>query len=58
VLVEFEPESGVTYLDLADIKFELEEMFGREVDVLTPRALSKYFRQTVLDRAQVMYERE
>jgi uncharacterized protein len=57
VLVEFEPGSGVTYLDLADMQFELEAMLGREIDLLTPRALSKYFRQKVLNTAQVLYER-
>lgn len=58
VLVEFESGSVVTYLDMADMQFELEDILGREVDLLTPPALSKYFRQKVLDIAQVIYERE
>lgn len=58
VLVEFEPEARVTYLDLAGIQIELEDMIGREVDLLTPSAISKYFRQKVLDTAQIIYERK
>jgi predicted nucleotidyltransferase len=58
VLIEFEPGASVTYFDLADMKFELEDLIGREVDLLTPNALSQYFRQQVIDTAVALYERE
>lgn len=58
VLVEFEPGASVTYFDLADMKFELEDLISREVDLLTPNALSQYFRQKVIDTAVALYERE
>lgn len=57
VLVEFEPGAKVGYFELADMMFELEDVIGRKVDLLTPAALSQYFRQKVLDTAQVIYER-
>ena len=57
MLVEFEPGSGITYLDMVDIHDALTELIGRPVDLLTPAALSPYFRQQVLDAAVVIYER-
>lgn len=56
MLVEFEPDARVTYLDLAEMQLRLAEMLGREVDLLTPGALSERFRQKVFDTAQVLYE--
>jgi uncharacterized protein len=58
VLVEFEMGASIGYFELADMKFELEDVIGREVDLLTPDALSQYFRQKVLDTAVALYERE
>lgn len=57
VLVEFLPESGMTYLDLVMLQDELSAMLGRQVDLVTPGALSPYFRQRVLDTAETIYER-
>jgi predicted nucleotidyltransferase len=36
---------------------ELAAMLGRSVDLVTPGALSKYFRQHVLETAETIYER-
>ena len=57
VLVEFEQDAPVTYFDLADMQFELEQIFGRRVDLREPEELSRYIRQRVLDVAIVCYER-
>jgi predicted nucleotidyltransferase len=57
VLVEFVPGSGVTYLDMVTMQDELASMLGRSVDLVTPGALSKYFRQHVLETAETIYER-
>jgi len=58
VLVEFLPDSGVTFLDMAAMQDELSNLLGRPVDLVTPGALSRYFRQKVLDTAETLYERE
>ncbi len=58
VLVEFEPGALVTYLDMADMQFELQDILGREVDLREPQELSRYFRQNVLDTAVPLYERK
>jgi len=57
VLVEFEPDTVVGW-DIIAIQDELSELLGREVDLNTPGFLSRHFRQTVLNTAQVIYERE
>lgn len=57
VLVEFEPDAGPTLLDLAALQRQLAQAFGRNVDLGTPGSLSPYIRDTVLQTAQVVYER-
>jgi predicted nucleotidyltransferase len=57
VLVEFEPEAVVGLLDMARMERELSAIIGRKVDLRTPEDLSRYFRQSVLDMAEVQYER-
>lgn len=42
--------------ELVGIQFHLERSLGRSVDLLTPAALSKYFREDVLREAEVLYE--
>ena len=49
LLVKLEP--GRSLLDLIAIKQELEDLLGREVDVLTEDAVSAYIREQVLKEA-------
>lgn len=58
VLVEFEPESEITYFDLFDLQETLRNLIKRDVDLLTPAALSLYFRDDVLKQAVTIYECE
>ena len=55
MLVRFEENYTPTLLDLADMQFELTDMIGREVDLRTPNELSRYFRDDVIAKAQVIY---
>ena len=55
VLVEFEPEHIPGLIRLAGMEIELSEMIGRKVDLRTPAELSRYFRQKVLELAEVQY---
>ena len=57
VLVEFMPEATVGFFKLARIQRSIAEFIGRKVDLLTPEALSKYFRDKVLQEAERIYER-
>jgi uncharacterized protein len=55
VLVEFEPGWAVGLIRLAGLELELSNLIGRRVDIRTPADLSRYFRQEVLDTAEVQY---
>ena len=57
LLVEFEPGRTPGLLGIAGMELDLGRMLGRKVDLRTPRDLSRYFRQQVIDEAQVQYER-
>ena len=56
VLVEFAPDRVPGLLGMAGMELELSALFGgRKVDLRTPEDLSRYFRQDVLDTAEVQY---
>jgi len=57
LLVEFEPHHLPGYLRLAQMELELSEIMGWKVDLRTPAELSRYFRQDVLDSAQLLYDK-
>ncbi len=51
LLVEFEPGTRVTLLDMARMERELGQLIGFKVDLRTAGDLSRYFRQEVLQEA-------
>lgn len=55
VLVEFEP-GHVPGLAFFGIEAELSEILGRKVDLNTPQFLSPYFRERVIEEAEVQFE--
>ena len=57
VLVEFEPDAIIDLFDVVEMEMALSEMLGRKVDLRTPQDLSRYFRQRVIDTAEILYER-
>ena len=58
LLVEFEQGRTPGLFGIAGMELELSRMLGRKVDLRTPGDLSRYFRQQVIDEAEVQYERE
>ena len=54
-LVEFYPDHVPGLIKLAGMEIEMTELLGRKVDLRTPQDLSRYFRQEVLDSAEVQY---
>ena len=54
VLVEFEPETRVGFAFFG-MEEELGRLLGRKVDLNTPQFLSRYFRDEVLQEAEVQY---
>jgi hypothetical protein len=56
VLVEFQAGLRVGYLKMARMERELSPLFGgRKVDLRTPKELSPYFRDEVVNSAAVQY---
>ena len=54
VLVEFDPHH-VPGLDFFAMEDELTKIFGRKVDLQTPRFLSRYIRDQAIAEAEVHY---
>ncbi|MFH1635932.1 MAG: nucleotidyltransferase family protein [Chloroflexota bacterium] len=54
MLVEFEP-GCVPGFGFIRIERELTTLLNRDVDLNTPRSISKYFRDEVLDEAEAVY---
>lgn len=57
VLIDFEPTAVVGFFAMSDIKDSFESLLKKSVDLLTPQAISKYFRNEVLDQAEYIYEK-
>ncbi|MFN7987582.1 MAG: nucleotidyltransferase family protein [Thermoanaerobaculia bacterium] len=55
VLVEFRQGVRAGYLTMAAMERELSALLGRTVDLRTPAELSRYFRDDVLQTAEVRY---
>jgi len=59
VLVEFEESARHTLFELDDMELELEEIFGREVDLVSRRGVEasrNYIRRkAILDSAETIY---
>ncbi len=56
VLVEFDPDHTPGLIRFAGMELELAEILGgRKVDLNTPHSLSPYFRDAVIEKAEVQY---
>ena len=57
IIVEFIPGKRVGMLAMSRIERELSQVFGgRKVDLRTAAELSRYFREDVLQKAEVCYD--
>ncbi len=57
VLVEFEPGEVVGLIRLAGLELEFSKILRRKADLRTPADLSRYFREQILQTAEVQYAR-
>lgn len=55
LLVEYAPGSPVGYFEMMQMQIDLTDKIGRQVDLRTPEELSKYFRQRVIEEAELLY---
>ncbi len=58
VLVQFEAQHIPGLIRLSQLEIELSEIFGRHVDLRTPKDLSRYFREEVITGAYRLYGKE
>ena len=57
LLVEYLPGAKIGYFELAQHGIDLSDLLGWKVDLRTPKELSRYFRQEVIDSARLLYEK-
>lgn len=57
LLVEFVPDAPIGLFEFVRIKRRLSKHSKKKIDLLTPSALSKYFRDEVLAKARTIYEK-
>lgn len=55
LLVEFHPDHIPGLIRLTGMENELSSILGRKVDIRTAEDLSRYFRQQVVESAEVQY---
>jgi len=56
LLVEFEQDHTPGLFSIIKMEMELADMLGRKVDLRTPEDLSQYFRDEVMQNAQIQYQ--
>jgi len=58
MLVLFEPDAVIGFLELAALQEGLAEAVARPVDLVSKRGLNRVIRQQILDDARVIYGAE
>lgn len=58
ILIKFEKGKEKSLLKLVRIKFEIERLLGKKVDLVTLPALSPYIRNNVLKSMKIIYEKQ
>lgn len=57
ILIEFTSSARIGFFGLAQIKRDLQSFAKKPVDLLTPDALSKFFRKEVIKQSETIYEK-
>jgi predicted nucleotidyltransferase len=55
ILIEFKDDAAPGFFSLMRMQDELTEILGRTVDLRTPKDLSRYFRDDVVNNAVIQY---
>lgn len=56
VLIEFLPTVKIGYFELSRIQRGIQKEVKRKVDLLTPGAISEFFRREVVNKSEKIYE--
>ena len=54
LLIEFRPSAKIGSFRLIEIKDKLESTLSRQVDLVTPKSISKYFRDEVMNQSKTI----
>ena len=57
ILIEFTPTAEIGFFKYFDIRENMEKHLQKKVDLLTPEALSKYFKDEVIKESEIIYEK-
>ncbi|HRF97561.1 MAG TPA: nucleotidyltransferase domain-containing protein [Aggregatilineales bacterium] len=57
LLVQFLPTAQISLFDVVGIEEDLSQLIGWKIDLRTPNELSRYFREEVIQKAVLVYER-
>jgi uncharacterized protein len=55
LLVEFEPDAPIGLIELGNMEGDLEDLFGRKVDLVPKQGLKPLIRDNVLNSAEPVY---
>lgn len=55
ILVEFQPNSGIGLMEYAGLMFDLSDLMGRKVDLVSKKGLKPLIRDEVLQEARLLY---
>ncbi len=58
ILVEFDPKHIPGLFGIAEMRDELTQNMGREVDLRTPEDISKLFRNDIIKQSYLIYGKE
>lgn len=55
ILVEFKPSAKIGLFEFVRLQRRLSDFVGKKVDLLTPEAISKFFRDKIIKEAELIY---
>lgn len=55
ILVEFKPTAKIGLFEFVRLQRRLSDFIGKKVDLLTPEAISKFFKEKVTKEAEIVY---
>ncbi|MCK6462682.1 MAG: nucleotidyltransferase family protein [Candidatus Pacebacteria bacterium] len=55
ILVEFKPTAKIGFFEFVRLQRRLSDFVGKKVDLLTPEALSKFFKEKVIKESELVY---
>lgn len=55
ILIEFKPTTRIGFFEFAQIQRRISDFLGKKVDLLTPPAISEFFKEKIINEAELIY---